>query len=343
MDRPRPPRPPRPPRQHRRDPLRTGPIRNSGELFRGGEPRRAPARSFDAASRGVYEGYRVIDEQIRRGRRTAQALEDEDRNERYWGPRRGQRRRWPRDDWDVRDERDERDDWRRDDRSGYNLLALPVRQIERLTREILRQIASVRPDPWRLAELIFRLQLEAFSELARFGIGALGGFSSRREDPFDEDVERIGRDIDERYEAIQDELDDEEAEGGPWFWPPAPSAPTTIRTTVPIPILVSSHERTEIDLDLPAGSQSLELTIEPPMAVGAGELPLPAFGAELIALGEGPQILRIDVPRDLPAGRYLRRVLVAATGEAVGELTVQVGAVPKPGPRLKARPKARKP
>lgn len=331
MDRPR---APRPPRHRRRDPLRTGPIRNSGELLRDGDPRRAPARSFDAASRGVSEGYRVIDEQIRRGRQTAQALDDdENRNDRS----RGERRRWP------RDERDERDDWRRDERRGYNLLALPMRQIERLTREILRQIASARPDPWRLAELIFRLQLEAFSELARFGIGALGGFSPRREDPFDEDVERIDRDIDERYEEIQEELDyeeDEDDEDEPWLWSPAPSTPTTIRSTVPIPILVSSHERTEIDLDLPAGSQSLDLAIEPPMAVGAGEVPHPAFEAELIVLADGPPILRIEVPRDLPAGRYLRRVLIAATGEVVGGLTVQVGTASKPGPKPRPKPKA---
>lgn len=323
---------PRPPRHRRRDPLRTGPIRNSGELLRDGDPRRAPARSSDAASRGVYEGYRVVDEQIRRGRQTAQALDDEDRNDRD----RWERRRWA---------RDERDDWRREERRGYNLFALPMRQIERLTREILRQIASARPDPWRLAELIFRLQLETFSELARFGIGALGGFSPRREDPFDEDVDRIDRDIDERYEEIQEELDDEEGEA--WLWSPAPSTPTTIRSTVPIPVLVSSHERTEIDLELPAGSQSLDLEIEPPLAVGAGEAPLPAFEADFIGLADGPPILRIEVPRDLPAGRYLRRVLIAATGEAVGELTVQVGTVPKPGPKpapkTRARPRTRKP
>lgn len=307
MDRPR---PPRSSRQHRRDPLRTGPIRNSGELLRDGE--RASARSSDAASRGVYEGYRVIDEQIRRGRRTAQALDDEERNDRY----RQDRRRWP------------------GEERRYGLLELPLRQIERLAREILRQIASARPDPWRLAELILRLQLEAFSELARFGFRALGG-SPRWEDPFDEDDGQIDRDLDER--------DDEEAEGEPWFWPPAPSTPTTIRSTVPIPILVSSHERTEIDLDLPAGSQSLDLEIEPPRVVGTGEDPLPAFEAELILLADGPPILRVEIPRHLPAGRYLRRVLLAATGEAVGELTVQVGTVPKPVPRTKASPKARKP
>lgn len=339
MNRPRPPRPPRPPRHRRPDPRRTGPIRHSGELLRDGEPRRASDAS-DAASRGVYEGYRVIDEQIRRGRRTAQALDDEDRNDRY----RSERRRWP------MAEKAQRDDWRREESRGYSLFELPLRQIERLTREILRQIASARPDPWRLAELIFRLQLEAFSELARFGIGMLGG-SRRREDPFDEDVEWGDRDIDERYEEIQEELDDEGAEGEPWLWSPAPSTPTTIRSTVPIPILVSSHERTEIDLDLPAGFQSLDLEIEPPMVVGVGgvggigETPLPAFEAEFIVLADGPPILRIEVPRNLPAGRYLRRILIAATGEAVGDLTVQVGTVPKPAPKAKAKasPKTRKP
>lgn len=102
-----------------------------------------------------------------------------------------------------------------------------------------------------------------------------------------------------------------------------------VRSTVPIPVYVWSHEQTEIDLDLPAGSQSLDLAVEPPLAAGAGQAPQPAFEADFARLAAvaGTAVLRIDVPRELPAGRYLRRVLIRATGEPVGTLTVQVGQV----------------
>jgi hypothetical protein len=306
------------PRYRRRDPQRTGPIRNAGETLRDGTRPRDSERD-DAASRGVREGYRMIDEQIRRGHRMAQALGEED-----WsgGPshREPRRRSWY-----------EEDDRRRGDRGGYRFLELPLRHVERLAREILRQIGSARPDPWRLAELIFRLQIEAFSELARLGFSALGGFTPRREDPFDEDTEDVAwmdRDIDDSFDE-QEETWEEERESEPWDWPVAPSSPATIRSTVPIPVYVSSHERTEIDLDLPAGSQSLELEVEPPPVSGADRPARPAFEAELVTLADGPVILRIEVPRDLPAGRYRRRILIRATGEPVGDLTVQVRASPE--------------
>jgi hypothetical protein len=256
----------------------------------------------------------MVNEQIRRGHRMAQALDEEDRSDRW--PHR-ERRRQPGYD---------EEDWRRERRGGHHFLEMPMRHVERLTREILHQIGSARPSPWRLAELVLRLQLEAFSELTRLGFSALGGFAPRGEDYFEEDTAWVERDIDESYEEIQEEIWEEERESEAWDWPPAPSSPTTVRSTVPIPVYVSSHERTEIDLDLPAGSQSLELEVEPPPDSGAGR---PAFEAELVAFADGPVILRIEVPRDLPAGRYRRRVLIRATGEPVGNLTVQVGAPPE--------------
>jgi hypothetical protein len=316
MDRPPPPRRPRDPRdpRHRRpDPQRTGPIRNAGEAWRDSE------RPYDAASNGVREGYRVIDEQIRRGHRMAQTLDEEDRS--GGPPRRGQGRR----SWHDEDDR------RYEPRGGYRIPETPMGQVGCLARDILRQIGSARPDPWRLAELILRLQLAAVSELARLGFSALGGFTPRYEDPLDEDVERIDRDIDESFDGIEDvqeEIWEEERETEPWDLPEAASAPVTIRSTVPIRISVSSHERTEIDLDLPAEAQSQELEIEAPRVSGATHRARPAFEAELAAHADGPAVLRVEVPRDLPAGRYRRRVLVRATGEPVGNLTVQVGLSP---------------
>jgi hypothetical protein len=216
-------------------------------------------------------------------------------------------------------------------------------------REILRQIGSARPNPLRLAGLLFELQIEAIAELTRFGFGALGMASPRWEDRFDEDVDRVERDIEENFEEGFEEIDEEELaeEDGdePREWPPAPSAPTVIRASVPIPVYVWSHERTEIDLDLPPGSQSQDLEAETPLAAGTGRPPLPAFEAEFVALADGPAILRVEIPRELPAGRYLRRVVTRATGEPVGTLTVQVGAAPEPRPKVSPKPgsRARKP
>jgi hypothetical protein len=330
------------PRHKRRDPQRTGPLRNAGEAWREGEPRRDPGGPRDdAASSGVRAGYRVIDEQIRRGRRMAQELDDEPR---YDDRHDRERRRRPR--YDEEEPRSRFGD------GGRRLFAMPLRHLERLVREILLQIVSARPDPWKLAELLFRLQIEAISELARLGFGSLGMATPRWGDSFAEDADRVTHDIDETLDEIEDEEEEEpedEREDEPWVWPAAPSAPTVIRTTVPIPVYVSSHERTEIDLDLPAGAQSLELEIESPLASGIDHPLLPAFGAAVVALAGGPAILRVTVPRDLPAGRYQRRVLIRATGEPVGTLTVQVGPLPQVSPKArprtspKAGPKASKP
>lgn len=334
------------PRRRRPDPHRTGPIRNAGEILRDGESRRGSSWPEDnAASRGVREGYSVIDEQIRRGHRMAQAMCEEDR---YGGPSHRNR------SWRFRYPEENRGHERR---GSDNFLEMPMRHIEILAREILHQIGSARPAPWRLAELIFRLQLEAISELARLGFSPLGGYHPDHyhddsyqhgyhhghhhhhhdddhdghdwDDPLYDDVARVGCSIDETYDEIQDEIC-KEKEYERWPWPAAPSTPTTIRSTVPIPVYVSSHERTEIDVDLPAGAQSLDLEVEPSVVAGPDlpVLPEPAFEADFVTFGDGPAILRIEVPRDLPAGRYLRRVLVRATGEPVGELTVQVGVVP---------------
>jgi hypothetical protein len=213
--------------------------------------------------------------------------------------------------------------------------------MEDLLREMLSQISSGRPSPWKLAEMICRLQLEAISEMARLGFSVFGGCPSpirpyRVQPYYERDANRVARHIDDTLDDI-DELVEEEIEAESWDWPPAPSVPTTVRSTVPIPVYVSSHERTEIDLDLPAGSQSLDLEVEPPLMAGTEEPAPPAFEAEFVGIGGWPEILRIEVPRDLPAGRYLRRILVRATGEPAGALTVQVGAFPEI-----AVPKARK-
>lgn len=317
------------PRHRRRDPQRTGPIRNSGKVLRDEEPWRNIDRQGgdDAASRGVREGYRLIEEQIHRGRRMAQELDDEPRTgERYYRERR-RRSRYDEEPWPR---------YGGGGRGGFHLFEMPIRHIERLTREILRQIGSGRPAPWRLAELVFRLQIEMISELARLGFSVLGGGPPCWDDPFDRDADRVTRDIDESLDEIE-EMEEEELEAEPWDWPAAPSTPTTIRSTVPIPVYVSSHERTEIDLDLPAGSQSLDLEVEPPMVSGTDQPAPPAFEAELVVIADWPAILRIEVPRGQPAGRYRRRILLRATGEPVGALTVQVGTVP-----AATAPKARK-
>lgn len=332
------------PRHRRKDPGRTGPLRNAGEAWRqAGPPEDSWEPEDDApAAYGVRVGASVIDEQIRRGRRTAEDLHREPRGR---DPRHGGYRS------DFRYE-DEEPRYRRDyeswpaygGREGRGLLGMPMRYLERLLREILHQIVSVRPDPWKLAELLLQLQIEGISELARLGFGALGMMGPRWRDSYDEDVDRVTRDIDEGYQYDDEDDDEEPWTDEPRHWPAAPSTPTTVRSTVPIPIYVSSYERTEIDLDLPAGSQSLDLELEPPMAAGTDELPLPAFEGELVTFADGLTILRIEVPRELPAGRYLRRVLIRATGEPVGDLTVQVGDIPivaAPAPARKPR-KAKK-
>ena len=325
------------PRRKRKDPQRTGPIRNAGEAWREREPRRDSARRReDAASGGVRDGYRVIEEQIRRGRRMAQELDDELRSDDRYDR---ERRRRSRDSgepglgyepWSGYGE----EPWPRSGGDRYRLLGMPLRHLEHLVREILRQIVSLRPDPWRLIELLFRLQIELMSELARLGFGALGMTAPRWEGSYDDDARRAERDIDEDLDEIEDV--EEEIEDELWDWPAAPSVPIVIRSTVPIPVYVWSYERTEIDLELPAGAQSLDLEIEPPLATGTDQSPHPAFEAELVTLSDGPVILRIEVPRDLPAGLYRRRVLVRATGEPVGNLTVQVGTAPDVAPPRKA-------
>jgi len=285
----------------------------------------------------------VIDEQIRRGRRMAQELDDEPWSDDRGGRHDRERRRRSRDYEEPRSGYGE-EPWHRSGGDAFRLLGMPLRHMERLIREILRQIVSVRPDPWRLIELLFRLQIELISELARLGFGALGTVSPRGGDAFDEDYRRVDRDIDETLDEIEDreyleddeiedreEWEEEELEEEAWEWPAAPSVPTVIRSTVPIPIYVSAHERTEIDLELPPGAQSLELVVEPLLAAGTDQPPRPAFEAELVTLPDGPMILRIEVPRDLPAGQYRRRILVRATGEPVGGLIVQVGTLPKEG------------
>src|SRR3982750_2899763 len=128
------------PRHRRRTPQRTGPIRNAGGVLRQGEPWQDPAGpSDDAASSGVRAGYRLIDEQIRRGRRMAEELDDEPRGEE--DPRRARRDRQRR-PW--RDREDEEPRSRYGERSRYgggpfDLLGMPLRQLQRLVTEILRQ------------------------------------------------------------------------------------------------------------------------------------------------------------------------------------------------------------
>jgi hypothetical protein len=314
------------PRHRRKDPQRTGPIRNAGEAWREGEPWRDSARRRDdAASSGVREGYRVIEEQIRRGRRMAQELNGEPRGGDPYGREPGRPRSRPGEEPRARYREEP---WGRHGGGAFHLLGMPLRHMERLVREILRQIGSARPEPWRLAELLFRLQIEAISELARLGFGALGRPNPRWEDPFEEDAAGITSDIDESLEEIEDEELEEEFADERRDWRGAPSAPAVIRAAVPIPVYLWSHERTEIDLDLPPGAQSLDLEVESPLVAGTDQPPHPAFEAAFVALAYGPAILRIEVPRELPPGRYPRRVLIRATGEPVGTLTVQVGTLP---------------
>ena len=292
------------PRQKRRHPERTEPIRNAGGAW----------REDDAASAGVRAGYRVIEEQIRRGRRMAQTLDEEDRRD---GRTAGARRR-----------QEDTGRSRGESRGGFRLLETQMRHIGLLAREILRQMSAGRPDPWRLSELVFRLYAEAIGELARFGFGALGGLTGRR-DTFAADVDAIDRDIDDTWDGL-DEFDDQEDEEGevPWDWPAAPGAPAVIRTKVPIPVWIASEEATEVDLDLPAGTQLQDLEVEEPGSgdpSGVTEPGEPAFSAAFVALAEGPVILRIEIPHGLPAGLYVRRILDGSTDEPAGSLKVRVG------------------
>jgi hypothetical protein len=284
----------------------------------------------------------VIEEQIRRGRRVAQGLGDGPRRHHHHHGHHHHGHHHDREDWEPGygepgsgyDEQP----WGGSD--PFRLLGMPMRHLDRLVREILRQIRSARPDPFRLAGLLVQLQIEAFSEITRLGFGAFGA-GPRWGDAFQEDVHRVQHDIDEglheieeeeeyeTYEAEQEE-EEEELADEPWEWPAAPSAPTVIRASVPIPVYVWSHERTEIALDLPPGAQSQHLAVEPPLAVGTGEPPAPAFEADFVALADGPMILRVEVPRELPAGLYPRRIVTRATREPVGTLTVQVGTLPMP-------------
>jgi hypothetical protein len=300
----------------------------------------------------VREGYRVIDEQIRRGRRTAQEHEDEPWSE---GSRRSGRSRepWPWPEYEDEEPRSRysEEPWSRS-RGPFDLLGMPMRHLERLLKEILRQVGSARPDPLRLAGLLFQLQVEAIAELTRLGFGALGA-GSRWRDAYREDAYRGRRDVDESLRESEEEYEtygreaEEEPADEPWEWPAAPSAPAVIRASVPIPVWVWSHERTEIDLELPPGAQPVELEVEPPVAVGTGEPPAPAFEAEFVALADGPVVLRVEVPRELPAGLYPRRIVTRVLGEPVGVLTVQVGTLPPtpepgPSPRQKSRQKEKK-
>jgi len=319
------------PRYRRKDPKRTGPIRNAGEAWRKREPPEDPwePKDDDPASYGVRVGSSVIDEQIRRGRRMAQDLhrEPRERSSRHGGYRHETR---------YEDEepryRQGYEPWPAGDRRGRGLFGMPVRHLERLLREILHQIVSVRPNPWRLAELLLQLQIEAISELARLGFGALGMLGPCGRDSFEEDVERVERDIDETLDEIEEEIDEEILEDELFDWPPVPSTLTTIKyTQVPIPIYVVSHKLTEVDLDLPAGAQYQELEVEPLVVTGTDHpvVSAPAFEAEFVALVDGPLILRIEVPRELPEGTYVRRILDCATGEPVGKITVGLLAIPK--------------
>jgi hypothetical protein len=363
------------PRHRRHDPQRNGPIRNAGGAWRDAEPWGDPDEpEDDPVSSGVREGYRVIEEQIRRGRRMAQDLDDE--------PRTGDRH----DRYDRYDRRDPYDGepWRRsgypeEPRSGYgdrrhryggrlDLLGMPMRHLGRLVEEILHQIGSARPDPLRLAGMLLELQVEAVSELVRLGFSSLG-LAADRGDAFAEDARRVARDIDDTLEEIEDEeIEEEIEEEERWDWPVPPGVPTVVRSPIPIPVYVWSHEATEIEIELDPRERPLDLEVEPPLAVGTGEPPAPAFEADFIPLADGPVILRIEVPRELPPGRYPRRIVTRATGEPVGTLTVQVGEIlpagstvspgtpaktspaktspkapPKKVPPKKPRPGARKP
>ncbi len=345
------------PRHRRRDPQRTGPIRHSGGAWAKGEPWHDPLEpEDDPVSSGVREGYRVIEEQIRRGQRVAQGMDDEPRSRDRYGrehrerrgrrPRPGPEESWPGYDYDVPP---------RGGSDPFHLLSMPARHLGRLVQEILRQIGSARPDPLRLAGLLFQLQIEAIAELTRLGFSTLG-LGSRWGDAFQEDVYRVQHDIDEGVREIEEEEEegygewrDDEPGHGSWDWRGIPGAPAVIHASVPIPVYVESHESTEIVLDLPPGSHLQSLEVEPPLAVGTAEPPAPAFEAEFVDLADGPVILRVEVPRDLPAGLYPRRIVTSATGEPVGTLTVQVGTIPKPSSKTprkvspKPRPRAEKP
>lgn len=312
---------PRPPRHRRRPPRRTGPIRNAGEAFRDGIPPSGSAPPWDdAAAHGVREGYRMINEQIRRGHRAARELDGEDPYQpRAYAPYRGGR----------------------DSSSDFQPRPSDPQDVAGLVQEILRLLTSGRPSPWRLAELILRLQLAVVSQFAQLGLSTLGGFPAAPQ-PYsrhsgytgDDYLYRNARQAEQEVELYGEVLDweeeDEEWEEDEdaWDWSGAPGAPTTIRANVPIPVYVSSRERTEIDLDLPAGVRLPELGIEPTWVSDAGLNVRPPFEAELVALVDGPVILRIDVPPDLPAGQYRRRVLDRATGQPVGAVVVQIGRFP---------------
>lgn len=333
MDRPRPRRP---------DPQRTAPRRNAGEAWRNPEPPRD-----DGATRGVREGYRVIEEHIRRGRRAAEELDHEEPN--------GARRR-------TRTDRDDPErDRRREEPGMLGFLADLMRRTERLVREVLRQLQSGRPDPWRLAELIFRLHVESVSDLAAFGFASVGAWSPYREDRFARDVDHIVDDIEETFEHLaetDDESDDNDEDDKPWAeartWPAGPHARTTIESTVALPVYVCSAVETHLQLDLSPDTPDRDLAVEtlwpapsdPPTASLSARTKTRSAAkkarvqpkesapsstshiseVEILRLAGGPAILRLVVPRHLTQGRFHGRILRRSTGEPAGSLTVRLGA-----------------
>ncbi|HET9211535.1 MAG TPA: hypothetical protein VFR03_14100 [Thermoanaerobaculia bacterium] len=304
------------PRHRRRDPQRTGPIRNAGGAWKGGGPSYDPLdpNDDDAASSGVYRGYSVINEQMYRGYRTAEEVGGEPRSHGPYGPERRERRPGP--GYGEPRHRD-RGHWHRHGDhwdwhgGGPRFLSLPLRQLERLIDEILHQIGSARPDPFRLGGLLVQLQIEAVSELVRLG---LGGWM----DPYRGEVYHQPG-FDEPWEPDEEPEEDEPG----WEWPAAPSSPVRVRATVPIPVYVWAEEGAEVDLDLRPGSQDLELRAEALQSVDAGH---PAImDADFVPVAPGLTVLRVIVPPGQPSGRYRGVVRIRGAGRPVGTLTVEVG------------------
>lgn len=296
-------------RIRRRDPARTAPIRSAANVFRqpvpdGPEDWDRDDGEPDVAAQGVREGYRVLWEQIRRGRRVASELGDPDAF-------RGRRRRYD-EDFDEEPPR------RRSGAPGF--VQEQLRRTTETLREIADELASRRPSPLRLGESTLSFYAESGLDLALLGFELLGSALPGLSREVDRGVERG---FDEFMEAA--ELPEEIAEelaADASDWRPGPSSPTEIQENVSIPIVVWSSRPTRIELIMEPSAQGGLLALQTLRAEYPNTPPL--LEVAFVPIVCGPTILRIRVPDRQPAGRYSGKVVDDETGQPVGTLSVEV-------------------
>ena len=200
--------------------------------------------------------------------------------------------------------------------SGLRLFEAQVHRTRRTLEDVAGELTSSRPDLLRLAEIVLSAYVEAAADVARLGFDALGSLAPGW-------ARELATDAEEWFEDL------EELVAEPWQWTPGPSCPTTIKSTVPIPVVVWSHRPIRIDLDLVPGSQSGQLAIDT-LSPGDRDKP-PLLDVDFVPVLNGPTLLRIRIDDDQPADTYRGQVFDPASGESVGQLTVGIGLdLPRP-------------